>query len=92
MIGVEALAMKLQNWEKKWWWRKGQFHDLKETPGILIGITGWGRASISAGGVFDERLPRFGSAPPGRYRACFTYIPPGKTGFQDVYSEEFSLP
>lgn len=92
-IGIEALSMKLQKREKKWWWRKGQFRDFKETPpaGILIGTTG-GPASLLAGGVFDERLPRLSPASLGTYRVCFRYTLPQMAEKLETCSEEFTLP
>ena len=80
--------LKLQKWEE------GGFRDLDE---ILSGgapmIMTADRPAMPSGAVIEHRLPSYGQpAPPGRYRACFGYLPPGQDQQQQACSEEFSLP
>lgn len=80
--------LRLQKWEE------GRFRDLDE---ILSGgapmIMTADRPAMPSGAVIEHRLPFYGQpAPPGRYRACFGYIPPGQDQQQQACSEEFSLP
>jgi hypothetical protein len=80
--------LRLQKWEE------GRFRNLDE---ILSGgapmIMTADRPAMPSGAVIDRRLPFSGQpAPPGRYRVCFGYIPPEQDQYQQVCSEEFSLP
>lgn len=85
-IPLPSSSLKLQKWEEE------QFHNLKDMPaeGGMLGEVG---VLLPAGESFDFHLPRFlTQAPPGRYRACLQFRPPGQNDFQDACSEEFSLP
>jgi hypothetical protein len=49
--------------------------------------------AMQPGVIINQRLPYSGQpAPPGRYRVCFSYLPPEQEKDQEVCSEEFFLP
>jgi hypothetical protein len=80
--------LRLQKWEE------GRFRDLDEilSGGAPVLMTA-DRPAMPPGAIIEHRLPLYGQpAPPGRYRVCFGYIPPGQDDLQWTCSEEFSLP
>jgi hypothetical protein len=87
MGGAVTLFFFLQQWEEGGWWRKGKFRNFVGHGG---GTLPYGTV-LPAGGIIDERLPRFGEqAPPGKDRVCFSYLRQQRE--QEVCSQEFSLP
>lgn len=93
VVGTAGFMLRLQAWQKNWWWQKGRFVDFRETfpGGVLVGGTAV-QLKVPAGGIVDQRLPLGQPAPPGRYRACCRYILPRGGEEREVCSEEFSLP
>ena len=93
ITGIAGFMLRLQQWEKKWWWIKGQFRDFSETfpGGMLVGTTGV-YMQVPAGGQMAQRLPLGLPAPPGRYRACLRYTLSRGEKEHKVCSEEFTLP
>lgn len=94
---IETRGTTLQKWEDgKLWGLWGQgFQELKSKQpsagGILPGSIG--SVLMPPLRIADMRLPLSGQpAPPGRYQVCFSYLPPDQEKYQEVCSEEFSLP
>jgi hypothetical protein len=89
---------RLQQWEKRWWWREGQFRDFQDVSTLPDGSVVFEPAalfSLPAGAPRDGFLPLSGHpAPPGRYRVCFRYQieRQGARSEHEVCSEEFLLP
>jgi hypothetical protein len=84
--------LKLQQWQEGEGWKRGEFHDLRD-PGSAPFLVTANIMALQPGGIINQRLPYSGQpAPPGRYRVCFGYIPPGLADSQQVCSEEFALP
>jgi hypothetical protein len=94
-ISIGYRGLRLQKWEeRRLWglWGKG-FYDVEHFP--RTGAAGEVKAAVGLlrGAVVDGRLPLSGQpALPGRYRVCFSYAPSNQEKYQDLCSEEFSLP
>lgn len=94
---IETRRIALQKWEEgKLWglWGRG-FRQVapKPPPAGPIFPGSIGALLGPPPGIADMRLPFPGqTTPPGRYRVCISYRPPGQEKYQEVCSEEFFLP
>jgi hypothetical protein len=95
-IGHRINFARLHRWEEEGRGREAGFREFKEVStlpdGSVVGEL-LAHAVLPPGGAYDEYVPRFQSAPPGRYRVCVSYnFPSWQRQSQEVCSEEFTLP
>jgi hypothetical protein len=89
---ASGLNLKLQKWQEGKGSRRGEFHDFRD-PGSAPFLVTANIMAMQPGVIVNQRLPYSGQpAPPGRYRVCFSYIPPGQAESQPVCSVEFQVP
>jgi hypothetical protein len=92
-VGIATKRLALQKWEEGWvsgWWGR-EFRDVEPELPSAGAIMPVGTGFLP--GVIDTWRPLSGQpAPPGKYRVCFSYRSPNQEKYQDVCTEEFSLP